>query len=408
MLHTRLCELFGVEYPVLNAPMGGGDATARLAIAVSDAGGLGTIGGTTIGGAEWLVSQIRIARETTQRPFGVGFISHLPNTSDLMDVALRDGVRIIAHSFADPTPFVDAAHDAGAIVLCQVRTVADAHRAAIAGVDAVTAQGTEAGGHTGFVSTLPLVPAVVDAVAPVPVIAAGGIADGRGIAAALMLGAEGVWIGTRFLATHECGVSDAYKARVIESSGNNTVLTNLFDDAVGMECPEGVSGRAIRNQFVARWESRPDEFRAWVAKHRDDYRRLGPEAEIPETALWAGESAAFVTNAESAADVVTNLVATRQPYFGNERRACFAPRTLTAVSTGVPSELELRMVPRVFQMAGRPVGGTDTASVAGGSDNPSACRTRLVSHGDSPAHHNHRAVSAARAASADRAGGDAP
>ncbi len=289
--------------------MGGGDATARLAVAVSEAGGLGMIGGTTIGGADWLVSQIRIARETTERPFGVGFISHLPNTSDLMDVALREGVRVIAHSFADPTPFVDAAHDAGAIVLCQVRTVADAYRAASAGVDAVTAQGTEAGGHTGFVSTLPLVPAVVDAVTPVPVIAAGGIADGRGIAAAFMLGAEGVWIGTRFLATHECGVSDAYKARVIASSGNDTVLTNLFDDAVGMEWPEGVSGRAIRNEFVARWESRPDEFRSWVAKHRDEYRRLGPEAEIGETAVWAGESAAFVKKVESASDVVRKLVA---------------------------------------------------------------------------------------------------
>ncbi|MGO9874575.1 MAG: NAD(P)H-dependent flavin oxidoreductase [Acidimicrobiia bacterium] len=302
-------RLFGVEYPVLKAPMGGGDATARLAVAVSEAGGLGMIGGTTIGGADWLVSQIRIARETTERPFGVGFISHLPNTSDLMDVALREGVRVIAHSFADPTPFVDAAHDAGAIVLCQVRTVADAYRAASAGVDAVTAQGTEAGGHTGFVSTLPLVPAVVDAVTPVPVIAAGGIADGRGIAAAFMLGAEGVWIGTRFLATHECGVSDAYKARVIASSGNDTVLTNLFDDAVGMEWPEGVSGRAIRNEFVARWESRPDEFRSWVAKHRDEYRRLGPEAEIGETAVWAGESAAFVKKVESASDVVRKLVA---------------------------------------------------------------------------------------------------
>ena len=124
-----------------------------------------------------------------------------------------------------------------------------------------------------------------------------------------MLGAEGVWIGTRFLATYECGVSDAYKARVIASTGNDTVLTNLFDDAVGMQWPEGVSGRAIRNEFVERWESRPDEFRSWAAEHRDEYRRLGPEAEIAEKAVWAGEAAAFVTNVESASDVVTNLVA---------------------------------------------------------------------------------------------------
>ena len=213
VVHTRLCDLFGIEYPVLNAPMGGGDAPGELAAAVSAAGGLGLIGGTTIGGEDWLVTQIRRARELTDRPFGVGFISHIPNAAELMGVALREGVRIIAHSFADPSPFVAAAHDAGALVLCQVRTVEDARRAADAGVDVVTAQGTEAGGHTGMVSTLPLVPAVVDAVSPVPVVAAGGIADGRGIAAALMLGADGVWMGTRFLATRECGVSDAYKAR---------------------------------------------------------------------------------------------------------------------------------------------------------------------------------------------------
>src|SRR5207247_2636251 len=111
MLKARVCDLLGMEYPVLNAPMGGGDAPAQLAAAVSEAGGLGLIGGTTIGDAEWLVAQIRLARELTDRPFGVGFISHLPNASELMAVALREGVRIIAHSFADPAPFVEAAHD---------------------------------------------------------------------------------------------------------------------------------------------------------------------------------------------------------------------------------------------------------------------------------------------------------
>ncbi|MDQ1383788.1 MAG: nitronate monooxygenase, partial [Actinomycetota bacterium] len=254
MLQTRLTELFGIDHPVLNAPMGGGDAPARLAAAVSEAGGLGLIGGTTVGGAEWLVEQIRIARQLTDRPFGVGFISHLPNAAELMAAALREGVRIVAHSFSDPAPFVGDAHAAGAIVMCQVRTVEAARRAADCGVDVITAQGTEAGGHTGMISTLPLVPRVVDAVAPVPVVAAGGIADGRGIAAALMLGAEAVWIGTRFLATDECGVSDAYKARIMEATGDDTVLTDVFDLALGMPWPDGVSGRAIRNDFVDRWD----------------------------------------------------------------------------------------------------------------------------------------------------------
>jgi nitronate monooxygenase len=308
-LHTRLCDLFGVEYPILNAPMGGGDAPGRLAAAVSEAGGLGLIGGTTIGGVDWLLEQIRLARTLTDRPFGVGFISHLPNTAELMAAALDEGVRIIAHSFADPAPFVEVAHDAGALVLCQVRHVDAAVRAAASGVDVVTAQGTEAGGHTGRVSTLPLVPAVVDAVAPLPVVAAGGIGDGRGIAAALMLGAEGVWIGTRFLATAECGVSDAYKSRVLAATGNDTVLTDVFDIAMGMPWPEDVSGRAIRNQFVMRWEHRTDELREWARDHRDEYRSLGGDAEVAEKAIWAGEAASFVRDMESAVDVTRDLAA---------------------------------------------------------------------------------------------------
>ena len=130
MLHTRICTLFDIEHPILNAPMGGGDAPGELAAAVSNAGGLGLIGGTTHDGAPWLVDQIGAARELTDRPFGVGFINHFPGSAELMAVALTEGVKIIALSFADPTPFVPAAHAAGALVLCQVRTVADARVAA--------------------------------------------------------------------------------------------------------------------------------------------------------------------------------------------------------------------------------------------------------------------------------------
>ncbi|MGZ4688397.1 MAG: NAD(P)H-dependent flavin oxidoreductase [Acidimicrobiia bacterium] len=308
MLHTRLCDLLGIEHPVLNAPMGGGDAPAELAAAVSEAGGLGLIGGTTVGGADWLVGQIRRARELTDRPFGVGLISHFPGTADLMAVALEEGVKVIAHSFADPSPFVATAHDAGALVICQARSLEGARVAARAGVDVVTAQGTEAGGHTGRVSTLPLVPAVVDAIAPLPVVAAGGIADGRGIAAALMLGADGVWIGTRFLATRECGVSDTCKARVIDSTADDTVLTDVFDIATGRPWPDGVSGRAIANAFVARWNGREDELRAWVDDHRSEYLGLDPESDVEQQAVWAGEAASFVTETESAGDVVRALV----------------------------------------------------------------------------------------------------
>jgi nitronate monooxygenase len=308
-LHTRLCDLLEIKHPILNAPMGGGDAPGDLAAAVSEAGGLGLIGGTTKEGVPWLVSQIRRARELTDRPFGVGVISHFPGAAELMQAALDEGVRIIAHSFADPAPFMPAARDAGALVLCQVRTVEGARLAAAAGVDVVTAQGTEAGGHTGRVSTLPLVPAVVDAVAPVPVVAAGGIADGRGVAAALMLGAEGVWIGTRFAATRESGVTDAYRARVVASSADDTVLTEVFDLALGRPWPDGVAGRAIANQFSHRWDGREDALRTWAEAHRDEYASLGPEHEIDELPVWAGEGASLVDDVLGAAEVVARLVA---------------------------------------------------------------------------------------------------
>jgi nitronate monooxygenase len=306
VLHTRLCDLVDVEHPIVNAPMGGGDAPAELAAAVSEAGGLGLIGGTTVGGGPWLIEQIRRARELTDRPIGVGVISHFPHAADLMQTALDEGVRIIAHSFADPTPFMGAARDAGARVLCQVRTVAGARVAAAAGVDVVVAQGTEAGGHTGRVSTLPLVPAVVDAIAPVPVVAAGGIADGRGIAAALMLGAEGVWLGTRFVACLESGVSDTYRTRVVGAGADDTVLTDVFDVAVGRPWPDGVSGRALANDFSRRWDGHVDDLRSWTDSQRAEYAASGGDPD--EHAIWAGEASSFVTRVEAAGDVVRRLV----------------------------------------------------------------------------------------------------
>jgi nitronate monooxygenase len=306
-LHTSLCDRLGIEHPIMNAPMGGGDAPAELAAAVSAGGGLGLIGGTTRDGAPWLVEQIRRARELTDHPFGVGFIGHVPGAADLMAVALGEGVRIVAHSFADPTPLVGVAHDAGALFISQVRTVDGARQAARAGVDVVTAQGTEAGGHTGRVSTMPLVPAVVDAVAPTPVVAAGGIADGRGIAAALMLGADAVWLGTRFVATREAGVSDEYRARVIAAGAEDTVLTDTFDLATGMPWPEGVSGRAIANRFSRRWHGREEELRAWVEGNREEYLASATGAEVDEHAVWAGEASALVTRVESARTVVAEL-----------------------------------------------------------------------------------------------------
>ena len=204
MITTPLCSLLGIEHPIFNASMSG-TATGELAAAVSNAGGFGMIGGTSAGGADWLREQIAHARSLTQRPFGVGFISSFPDTPELVAVALAEGVTAINHSFADPTPYVEPAHAAGVKVFAQVQTLAGAIQAAAAGVDVIIAQGGEAGGHGGSIGTFALLPAMVDAVSPIPVVAAGGIADGRGLAAALMLGAQGVWLGTRFVASSEWG-----------------------------------------------------------------------------------------------------------------------------------------------------------------------------------------------------------
>lgn len=307
MLRTRVCDLLGVAMPILNAPMGGGPAGGPLAAAVSAGGGLGMVGANTEGGAEWLRQQVRSARAATDRPFGVGFISFRPGTAELMGVALDEGVRVVMHSFADVAPFVAPAHGAGAILVAQVQSVDGAARAAEAGADVIVAQGTEAGGHTGSVATLALVPAVVDAVAPLPVLAAGGIADGRGIAAALVLGADGVVMGTRFLATPEAGNRPGALERLLAARTGDTVLTEVFDLAKGMPWPPGILGRSVRNAFSDRWHGNEDALRSWSSEDRRAYRAAAADPDTGD--LYAGDAVGLVGRAEPAADLVRRLAA---------------------------------------------------------------------------------------------------
>ena len=307
MIHTRICDLFGIEHPVVNAPMAG-SATAELAAAVSGAGGLGLIGGTSPGGADWVRQQIRALRERTDRPFGVGFISSFPGLEVLIDVALAERVPVIAHSFADPSPYIGAAHAVGIKVLVQAQTLEQARTAARAGADAIAAQGTEAGGHTGYSGTLPLVPAVIDAVGDVPVIAAGGIADGRGLAAALMLGAEGAWIGTRFVASREWAGGDWAKERVVQAGLDDTVLTRAYDLATQAPFPAGIGDRVLRNDFTAAWHERDAE----VMARRDELGRLvmtAARAGDPRIApIRAGNASGLIRAIEPAADILRRIV----------------------------------------------------------------------------------------------------
>ena len=306
MLHTRICDMLGIEHPIISAPMTG-RATADLVAAVSAAGGFGLIGGST-SGPEWLREQIRLVRERTARPFGVGFISSAPGLEALVQVALEERVTAISHSFVDPTPYVATAHASGVKVLAQVQTVAGAAVAAQAQVDIIIAQGTEAGGHTGYNATLPFVPVVVDIAGGIPVLAAGGIADGRGLAAVLMLGAEGAWIGTRFLASREAGGAIWAKTAVIHASIDDPVLTRAYDLAQDAPFPPYVGGRVLRNEFTARWHGRDDE----IVVHRAELGAVVLAAEargdLGVAPVYAGNAAGLITTIEPAVAIMHRIV----------------------------------------------------------------------------------------------------
>lgn len=308
MIHTSLCDLLGIDHPVLNAPMSG-TATATLAAAVSNAGGFGMIGGTSRGGPEWLRAQIRVARAQTGRPFGVGFISSFPHVDDLVQVALDEQVAVINHSFADPTPYVAAAKARGVRVFAQVQSVAQAQRAAKAGVDAIIAQGTEAGGHTGMAGTLALVPAVVDSVGDIPVLAAGGIADGRGLAAVLMLGAAGISVGTRFVASNEWGGGAWEQQAVLAATADDTIRTSVYDQVRGATFPADIADRVLRNRFTTTWDGRTtaiSEQRA-VLQHELEQGAKAHDHDVVD--ISAGVAVGLIRSLEPAGLIVQRIVA---------------------------------------------------------------------------------------------------
>lgn len=307
MLSTPLCAILGIDYPLLNAPMAG-TATADLAAAVSIAGGFGMIGGSSRGGPDWLRAQIRAVRAKTSRPFGVGFISSFPEIDDLVQVALEERVAAINHSFADPTPYVAPAHACGVRVFAQVQTVAQATRAARAGVDVIIAQGTEAGGHTGQAGTLALVPAVVDAVAGIPVVAAGGIADGRGLAAVLLLGAMGGWLGTRFVASHEWGGGAWEQQAVLDATADDTVRTSVYDQVRGAPFPEGIADRVLRNAFTTAWEGRTADIAERQAELHRELEVASQRSDPTVVDISAGVAVGLIPSLEPAGTIVQRIV----------------------------------------------------------------------------------------------------
>ena len=248
-IYTPLCDLLGIEHPVLLAPMAGVSGGA-LAAAVSRAGGLGLIGGG-YGDGGWLEREFTAAGDTR---VGVGFISwSLARQPHLLDLALDRAPAVLMLSFGDFNSFLPPIRDSQSKLIVQVQTLRQAREAVDAGVDAIVAQGTEAGGHGGTRATMPFVPAVVDVAKGIPVIAAGGIADGRGLAAALALGATGVLCGTAFFASDESLASENAKHAAVCGSGDDTERSAVFDVARGLNWPPDWNLRAMRNDFSRRW-----------------------------------------------------------------------------------------------------------------------------------------------------------
>jgi nitronate monooxygenase len=304
VIKTPLTRWFDLTTPVIGAPMAG-VAGGGLARAVSLGGGLGMIGVGNATSADFVTAQCAIPT-ASEVPFGVGLMAWvLADRPDLLEATIAAQPSLVSVSFGDPEPYVGPLHDAGIAVAAQVNTAADVARAVDAGVDVIVAQGTEAGGHTGQRATLPLLQEVLT-LTDRPVVAAGGIATGRGMAAALVAGAAGVWIGTPLLACPEALNSPGARARVCAAAGEDTVLTRAFDVAQRLAWPERWPGRALANEFSRTWHGREDDLgRDLAASERVVEARRTDDLE--QAPLYAGEAVGLVRSERSATDVVRTM-----------------------------------------------------------------------------------------------------
>lgn len=306
MIATALTEMFGLQHPIVLGPMGSVSG-GHLAAVVSNAGGLGLVGGG-YGDPAWLHKELSRAKEETSRPWGVGLITWSIDRS-MFELALSYRPDAFMLSFGDPRPYAPAIKAAGCRLICQVQDVEQARVAREAGADIIVAEGGEAGGHGGARATLPLVPAVVDAVAPTPVIAAGGIADGRGLAAALMLGAHGVLMGTRFYASTEALGQNGAKERIVAARGGETAQTRVFDILRGYAWPYTYPGRAIRNRFSEYWHGRESDLVAARETEYAAYQEAVRKGDYDTAVVWAGEAVDLIKSVESAAALVARISA---------------------------------------------------------------------------------------------------
>ena len=308
MLKTPLCDLFGIEVPIILAPMGT-CTSAELAAAVSNAGGLGGIG-TLFRAAAAIKRDIDVVRTLTRRPFA---INHIPQTLDAEAFAhtLQARPAVISFTLADPGDLVRQAHDVGARVMVQVTTVAQAVQAAERGADAICAQGSESGGYCGDVSTMALVPQVVDAVSPIPVVASGGIFDGRGIAAVLMLGAAGVNLGTRFIASTEAPAPNEWKEAITAAQSEDAIKVEVLNDISPLPGTAGFGTvlRSLHTTFLDEWSAKREEARRERDRLRGQIVSTTQAGRQHECLLTAGQTVGGIHEILSVGEIMRRLMA---------------------------------------------------------------------------------------------------
>ena len=308
MLSTELTRRFGIEHPIISAGMARW-AGATLAAAVSEAGGLGTIG-TIAASPRAVREEITQLRAATHRPFSANLVCFdwAPFASQMLDVVIEERVPVVTLSFGTPLAWVAPVKAAGLKVIVQVQDLETARASIAAQPDAIIVQGTEAGGHTGRRSTLNFAAQMLDEAGDIPIIVAGGIATGRGLAAALAMGAAGVVMGTRFKATPEFNAADDVKAEIVASDGGNTFYGEVVDLVRGGRWPNGVTGRVLQSRFTAEWGSKPD---ALVDAVKSQPEQFGEAMENdPERRLnWAGESSGLIHELQPAGDIVRRVSA---------------------------------------------------------------------------------------------------
>jgi NAD(P)H-dependent flavin oxidoreductase YrpB (nitropropane dioxygenase family) len=309
MIHTPVCDLLQIPHPIVLGGMAGATSVPLVA-AVSNAGGLGTLGIARTP-VEQIPKDISAIREATKAPFGVNFLLFAAR-EPAIDAALNARPPVFSAAWAradqDLRGLFGRAHEAGSQVMYMVGTVPEALRAKAAGADVLVAQGTEGGGHVGWMASLAVLPMIVDAVGPTPVLSAGGIADGRGLAAALALGAQGALLGTRFLATKESPLHPHFKQAVLDSDGHDTVLTEIPDIARANVWP-GAMARARRNAFIERWAGREWELRARQPEVTAALERAQEIGNVDNAALLIGQDAGLIHDIPSAGEIVERIVA---------------------------------------------------------------------------------------------------